>query len=63
METKKKLEFQALQSLKADLTYRIEEIESLNVELECLKKIKQKIDAKISELNARVTSSDEKSGG
>ena len=63
METKKKLEFQAFQSLRADLTYRIEEIESLQIELDTLKKVRQKVDAKISELNTKVTSSDEKSDG
>lgn len=48
-----KLEFETLESLRKDLTYRIDEIESLQTELECLRKIRQKLDSKISELNAK----------
>jgi cell division protein FtsB len=48
--TCKKLEFKALENLREDLTYRIDEIESQQTELETLKKIREKIDAKINEL-------------
>jgi FtsZ-binding cell division protein ZapB len=48
------VEYQILESLRKDLTYRIDEIECLQTELECLKNIRQKLDAKIGELNAKL---------
>jgi len=41
-----KFEFETLESLRKDLTYRIDEIESLQIELETLKNVRQKLDAK-----------------
>lgn len=54
-----KFEFEILESLRKDLTYRIDEIESLQIELECLRKIRQKLDAKIGELNIKLQESNE----
>ena len=59
-----KAEFETLESLRKDLTYRIDEIESLHTELECLKNIRQKLDTKITELKTKLQeSSPEKSPG
>jgi FtsZ-binding cell division protein ZapB len=49
-----KAEFEALESLRKDLTYRIDEIESLQTEVQCLKNIRQKLDTKITELKIKL---------
>ena len=54
-----KFEFEILGSLRKDLTYRIDEIESLQTELETLKNVRQKLDAKISELKIKLEESNE----
>ena len=54
-----KAEFEILESLRKDLTYRIDEIENLQTELECLRNIRQKLDAKIGELTAKLEKSNE----
>jgi predicted nucleic acid-binding Zn-ribbon protein len=59
-----KVEFETLEGLRKDLTYRIDEIESLQTELQCLKNIRQKLDTKITELKTKLQeSSPEKSPG
>ena len=55
----RKFEFEILESLRKDLTYRIDEIESLQLELETLKNVRQKLDAKISELKTKLEESNE----
>lgn len=52
-----KAEFEILESLRKDLTYRIDEIESLQTELETLKSVRQKLDAKINELKTKLEES------
>jgi hypothetical protein len=58
----RKLEFEALESLRKDIAFRIEEIENMQIELEVLKQIQKRIDNKISEVKAKLKEGDISAG-